>query len=554
MEHNWWKEAVIYQIYPKSFYDSNHDGIGDLKGIMEKLPYLKNLGITAVWICPFNKSPMKDNGYDIEDYYSIEPQFGTMEDMDNLVKKADEFGIKIIMDMVLNHTSDKHAWFQKACADKNSPYRDYYIFKDNIENLSKLRSNFGGSTWTQIEDGSYYFHSFAKEQPDLNWESKELRNEIYKMINWWLDKGIAGFRMDAITYIKKNTEFPILEPDGIDGLTDVNKCCLNQEGIDELLQDLKNNTYGKYDAVTVAEAPGVPAKDLEAYIGSNGHFSMIFDFSYSDLDVLPAQGWYKESGWTFGDLKEKLFDNQRNVQKTGWAANYLENHDHPRSIDKYFAGRNIEKHHEKMASVLGTLFFFLRGTPFIYQGEELGVINEQFESIEEINDINSIDQYNRCLAEGGTVEEALKAVNRRSRDQSRMPMQWDGSEYAGFSDTTPWLGCNRRGKDINVLSQLNNANSVLNYYKKMIKLRNSSEYSDILIYGDFEEVKIENEYIFWYKRTYNNKTINITVNMAEEAISIESFKANILLNNYGDLGLCNINMLKEYEAIVWEEE
>ena len=332
MDKKWWKEAVFYQIYPRSFYDSNGDGIGDLKGITEKLPYLKELGVTAVWICPFFKSPMKDNGYDISDYYDVNPEFGTIEDADELIRCANENGIKIIMDMVINHTSDQHRWFQEACRDRHSKYRNYYIFKDNIDGLADLRSNFGGSTWTQIEDGSWYFHSFAKEQPDLNWECEEMRQELYDMMNWWLDKGVAGFRMDAITFIKKDLSFPPMPSDGEDGRCDVGKCCLNRPGIDEFLHELKLNTYGRGDFVTVAETPGVPNEDLDRYIGRDGHFSMIFDFSYTDIDINPGDLWLHQRDWTIEEFKDKLFTNQRLVKKIGWAANYLENHDQPRSI------------------------------------------------------------------------------------------------------------------------------------------------------------------------------------------------------------------------------
>lgn len=553
MEHNWWKEAVVYQIYPKSFYDSNSDGIGDLRGIMMKLPYLKSMGITTIWICPFNKSPMKDNGYDIEDYYDIDPQFGTMNDMEELLLKAKEYDIHIIMDMVLNHTSNQHEWFKQACRDKYSKYRDYYIFKDNDSELSNLRGNFGGSTWTQIEDGSYYFHTFAAEQPDLNWENAELKEEIYKMLNWWLDKGISGFRMDAITYIKKDQTITKYESDGLDGLKDVSTACLNQNGINEMLEELKVRTYGRGDYVTVAEAPGVPADDLHKYIGESGHFSMIFDFSYTDIDIVPGKTWNNIAKWTFKEFKDKLFANQHFVQEAGWAANYLENHDHPRSINKYFARRDIDKYKEKMATSLGTLFFFLRGTPFIYQGEELGIINNTFSSIEEFDDINSIDQYKRCIAQGLTEQEAMNAVNRRSRDQSRMPMQWDDSEYSGFSDVSPWICNNKSCPELNVESELNIAESVLNYYKKMIKLRNKSQFSDVLIYGDFIEEDNENEYIISYMRKMDDKTVHVIMNMDERDCDIDLGDVEILLNNYGNTGRHSVSILREYEALVWTE-
>lgn len=551
MERKWWKEAVFYQIYPKSFYDSNGDGIGDLRGIAEKLPYLKSLGITAIWICPFFKSPMKDNGYDISDYYDVNPEFGTMDDVDELLKCAKEQDIRIILDMVINHTSDQHKWFQEACRDKNSKYRDYYIFKDRIDGLADLRNNFGGSTWTQIEDGSWYFHTFAKEQPDLNWDNEQMREEIYDMINWWLDKGVSGFRMDAITYIKKDQNFPPMPADGKDGRCDVAKCCLNCEGIAELLQDIKKHTYGCGDYMTVAEAPGVPNEQLEEYIGENGHFSMIFDFSYTDIDVYPGEIWLKKRPWTMEEFKTNLFRNQYAVASTGWAANYLENHDQSRSIDKYFPKEDIPEYKEKMAKALGTLFFFLKGTPFIYQGEELGILNTRFQDISQLDDINSVGQYKRCLAEGYTEEQAMESVNRRSRDHARLPMQWTEEANCGFSTGKPWIACNNRCTDISVEKELADENSVLMYYKNMITLRNKSELSDALIYGDISEIEGLGENLIGYKRSLGEKTISVIVNMGNERYDMHSNLSNpeILLDNYGTHHAAGV--LQPYEAIVY---
>ncbi|MCD8120420.1 MAG: alpha-glucosidase [Lachnospiraceae bacterium] len=496
----WWKEAVFYEIYPRSFYDANGDGRGDIRGITQKLSYLRDLGVTALWICPFYRSPMRDNGYDISDYYAINPEFGTLEDVDELLARAKENGIRVILDLVINHTSDQHRWFREACADKNSKYRDYYIFRDDIRGLSNFRSCFGGSTWTQIADGSWYFHSFAKEQPDLNWENPALRRELYDMINWWLARGISGFRLDAITYIKKDPSFPPVEPDGPDGLCDVAEHCLNVPGIEKYLSELRRETFGSGDYVTVAEAPGVSGEQLKSYVGEDGYFSMIFDFTYSEPDAVPGGVWARQKTWDIPELREKIFHHQRLAQEAGWTPVYLENHDQPRSINKYFPGEDIETWSDKMAKALATLFLLLRGTPFLYQGQELGLRNTVFSDISEVDDIHSRGRYERCLQEGYTEAEALDAVNRKSRDQARLPMQWNGGENFGFSGAKPWLVCNRNCEKLTVEDELGDEDSILSYYKKLIRLRNHSEYSDILIYGDFEEVPSADE-VICYKRT-----------------------------------------------------
>ncbi|MCC8066780.1 MAG: alpha-glucosidase [Clostridiales bacterium] len=554
MERKWWKEAVFYQIYPQSFYDANGDGIGDLQGIMEKIPYLKELGITALWICPFYCSPLVDNGYDISDYYAVNSEFGSIEDARELLKCANENGIRVILDLVINHTSDKHPWFQEACADKDSKYRDYYIFREDVGQLSQLRNNFGGSTWTQICDGRWYFHTFAKEQPDLNWENKDLRKELYTMINWWLRQGVSGFRLDAITYIQKDTSFPPVEPDGPDGLCDVMKHCLNVPGIEEKLLEMRRETYGRGDYVTVAEAPGVPAEKLEAYIGENGFFSMIFDFSYTDIDIWIGEAWAKPKKWSVEEFKEKLFRNQRLVRETGWAANYLENHDQPRSINKYFAGagkEQMEKYADTMAKALGTLFFFLRGTPFIYQGEELGMRNSVFSSIDEVNDVNSRGQYERALLEGYTEEEAFEAVNRRSRDHARCPMQWNDNANFGFSTEKPWIACNRICSKQTVERESQDKQSVLSYYKKMIRLRNHSPYAETFVYGDLIEVASAPD-IICYSRSREGKEICVAVNMSGMSLPFVR-KGQMLLSNYEFLLADDPvdDLLRPYEAVVW---
>ena len=395
MKKQWWQEEVVYQIYPKSFYDSNGDGFGDLRGITEKLDYLKDLGVTMLWICPVYQSPMDDNGYDISDYKAIASEFGTMEDLDELILESGKRGIKIILDLVINHTSDEHSWFQQALKDPASPYHDYYIFKEGYQEPNNWRSVFGGSVWEKIsERDEYYFHAFGKKQPDLNWENPKLRNEIYEMVNWWLDKGIAGFRVDAITFIKKDLTWDSREPDGVDGLVKCTSASRNQPGIGEFLQELKEKTFDRHECVTVAEAAGVSYDELDQFMGENGYFSMIFDFRYADLDVASGSEWFKRIDWSVKDLNEKIIASQMAIQKYGWSANFIENHDQPRASSKYLRD---DQYNPDAIKMLGAMYFFLRGIPFIYQGQELGMHNFQWEKIDEFNDLSSIDQYYRSL-------------------------------------------------------------------------------------------------------------------------------------------------------------
>lgn len=550
----WWKEAVVYQIYPKSFCDSNSDGIGDIKGIISKLDYLKYLGINVIWISPMYKSPMADNGYDISDYYQIDEKFGTIEDMDNLIKQAKLRNIKIIMDLVVNHSSDEHIWFKKAIKDLNSKYADYYIIKDGINNNppTNWRSIFGGNVWEKIENtNKYYLHVFAKKQPDLNWENAELREEIYKMINFWLDKGLGGFRIDAITYIKKDNEFKSLPADGIDGLSNVDKSCLNQSGIEVFLKELKTKTFDKYDCMTVAEAPGVPYNNLDKFISDDGFFSMIFDFSYADLDLNENGEWYKQVNWTVNQLRELIFKSQTEVQKVGWGALYLENHDQPRSINKYVPEQDISYYSKTM---LATMYFMLRGTPFIYQGQEIGMENCIMDNINEFDDISTYGQYEMALKEGLNQRDALKLVNKRSRDNARTPFQWNNDNNCGFTDSKPWIKINNNYKVINAKSQIDNPNSVFSFYKELISIRKNSIYSDILIYGYIEPCLTEYDNIIAYKRTLNNKSLLIINNFNSKNISIklETDIKNIILNNYTNFRNDTICDFQPYQSVIIE--
>ena len=552
LDKKWWKKEVGYQIYPRSFYDSNNDGIGDLNGITEKLDYLKNLGITLIWVCPIFKSPMDDNGYDISDYYDVNPEFGTKEDLEKLITEAEKREIKVILDLVINHTSDEHEWFLEALKNPESKYRNYYIFKRGENGLppTNWRSHFGGSAWEKVEgeadeDGNemYYLHLFTKKQPDLNWENPEVRKELYKMVNYWLEKGIAGFRVDAINSIKKDARYLDLPVDGADGMAYNVEYTLNQPGIEEFLSELAKETFKKYNAMTVAETPMLEYERYNDFIGDDGFFTMIFDFSYADLDMTKGGFYYSLRDIPTIELRDAIFESQLTQQKYGWGAPFLENHDLPRSLNKFFG----EKANETNAKLLANVFFFLRGTPFIYQGQEIGMDNFVRNDISEFDDIASKDQYQRALGEGFSSEEALYFVNKRSRDNSRTPMQWDNSKNAGFSkdeNSKSWIKLTGSQATKNVVDQINDKDSIFSYYKKMIDLRQNGKYSDCLTLGDFISVPLENEKIIAYVRKYGNQKVLCISNFSElkqevklseiaKALGEKEIKiGGILINNF----------------------
>ena len=556
LDKKWWQKEVGYQIYPRSFYDSNNDGIGDLNGITAKLDYLKELGITLIWVCPIFKSPMDDNGYDISDYYDVNPEFGTKEDLERLIKEAEKRGIKIILDLVINHTSDEHEWFLEALKNPESKYRNYYIFKRGKNGLppTNWRSHFGGSAWEKVEGEAdengnemYYLHLFTKKQPDLNWENPEVREELYKMVNYWLEKGIAGFRVDAINSIKKDENYLNLPVDGADGLAYNVKYTLNQPGIEEFLSELAKETFKKYNCMTVAETPMLEYERYNDFIGEDGFFSMIFDFSYADLDMTKGGFYYSLRDIPTIELRNAIFESQLTQQKYGWGAPFLENHDLPRSLNKFFG----EKANETNAKLLGNVFFFLRGTPFIYQGQEIGMDNFVRNDISEFDDIASKDQYQRALGEKFSTEEALYFVNKRSRDNSRTPMQWDNSKNAGFSENEnikSWIKLTGSKAVTNVKNQLNDENSIFAHYKKMIDLRQNGKYSDCLIYGEFIPVPLENEKIIAYVRKYGNQKLLCISNFSELKQEVklndiakalgekEITLGEILINNFDKIG------------------
>ena len=534
--------------------DTNGDGIGDLKGIIKRLPYLKELGIDLLWICPFFLSPMRDNGYDVEDYYAVDPQFGNMADMDALLEKADALGIRVIIDMVLNHTSDRHRWFQEALKDPKSKYRDFYIFKESKDRPSNARSCFGGSVWEKVEEDVWYYHTFDKTQPDLNWECKELRQEIYRILNYWLDKGVSGFRLDAITYIKKGASLENAEPQGDDGLHDVADVGLNQPGIGEFLLEMRKECIDGRDAMTVAEAPGVPYEEIGEFIGKDGYFSMIFDFSYVDIDLAPGGNWYNQADWTFPELKKLILKSQLSVQKQGWGAIYLENHDQSRSLNKYFrdraAGPDEPRKRFLQSTALGTLLFGLRGTVFLYQGEELGVTNTPFDSVDEFDDLNTIDQYYRAVKAGFNEKEALKFAGDRSRDNSRTPYPWNAEKYGGFSDVQPWIKLNPGYREINARHQLDAKDSIFRFYQKLIRIRR--EEPEILIYGLTEDIDVQQDNVLAFSRKDGaGKKVSIYINMGEEEEKFSVLMGKYLSTNY-DKVLCrdNILTLRPYEAVM----
>lgn len=573
LDKKWWQKEVGYQIYPRSFYDSNNDGIGDLNGITAKLDYLKELGITLIWVCPIFKSPMDDNGYDISDYYDVNPEFGTKEDLERLIKEAEKRGIKIILDLVINHTSDEHEWFLEALKNPESKYRNYYIFKRGKNGLppTNWRSHFGGSAWEKVEGEAdengnemYYLHLFTKKQPDLNWENPEVREELYKMVNYWLEKGIAGFRVDAINSIKKDENYLNLPVDGADGLAYNVKYTLNQPGIEEFLSELAKETFKKYNCMTVAETPMLEYERYNDFIGEDGFFSMIFDFSYADLDMTKGGFYYSLRDIPTIELRNAIFESQLTQQKYGWGAPFLENHDLPRGLNKFFG----EKANETNAKLLGNVFFFLRGTPFIYQGQEIGMDNFVRNDISEFDDIASKDQYQRALGEKFSTEEALYFVNKRSRDNSRTPMQWNEGKNAGFSEDEnikSWIKLTGSQTVTNVKNQLNDEKSIFAHYKKMIDLRQNGKYSDCLIYGEFIPVLLENEKIIAYVRKYGNQKLlcisnfscqkqEVKLNDIAKALGKKEITlGEILINNFDKIGKDNKKLnLEGFQSLLVE--
>lgn len=535
MERKWWHDKIAYQIYPKSFYDTNGDGIGDLPGIISKLDYLKELGVDIIWLSPIYKSPFVDQGYDIADYYAIAEEFGTMEEFDQLLAEAKKRNMHIIMDLVINHCSDQHVWFQKALADLEGEYADYFYIREGKDGNPpcNYRSYFGGNIWEPISGtNKYYLHMFAKEQPDLNWENPKVREELYKMVNWWLDKGLSGFRIDAIMNIKKDLDFPTYTPDGPDGLANCWRMVENVEGVGEFLEDLKKNTFEKYDAFTVGEVFNMHPEELPEFIGDDGHFSTIFDFSAHMLSQ-GDRAWYNCPEVSFTTWRDTIFESQLNVQKYGFEANIIENHDEPRGASRFLPEYAQTPAGTKM---LGTVSILLRGIPFIFQGQEIGMQNAIWNSVDEYNDINTLDQYHIAREAGLSDEEALKACSKMSRDNARTPVQWSSEKNAGFTTGTPWLKVNSNYKEINVAAQEKDPNSVLNYYRKLVALRKSFEYKEVFTYGTFVPAYQDMDGIMAYYRVDETRRILVAANFGINTtdLILDYSVKEVLLSNKTD--------------------
>ena len=550
MKRNWWKEAVAYQVYPRSFNDSNGDGIGDIPGLIEKLDYLENLGIDVIWLSPMYPSPNDDNGYDISDYKGIMSEFGTMNDFDQLLSSIHQRGMKLILDLVVNHTSDEHPWFIESKSSKTNAKRDWYIWADPKPDGSEpnnWESIFNGSTWEFDESTKqYYFHLFSKKQPDLNWENPDVRQAVFEMMNWWFEKGIDGFRVDAITHIKKNFEAGDLPvPDGkkFAQAFDVD---MNQPGIQEWLQEMKDKSLSRYDIMTVGEANGVTPNDAEEWVGEeNGKFNMIFQFEHLGL-------------WSTGDTKfdvksykQVLNRWQKQLENVGWNALFIENHDQPRRVSTWGDDKN---YWYESATSHATAYFLQQGTPFIYQGQEIGMTNYPFESIESFNDVAVKTEYQIVKKEGGDVNQLLDKYKMENRDNARTPMQWNNSINAGFTTGKPWFHVNPNYTEINVKQQLNDKFSILSYYKALIQLKKSDL---IYTYGKFNMVDAENKQVFAYTRTFKNNTVLIVANLTNEVselnlpFELDISSVDIKLHNY-HLNDINLDHIKPYESFVVE--
>ena len=556
MEKKWWHDKVAYQIYPKSFYDSNGDGIGDLKGIISKLDYLKELGVDIVWLSPIFCSPLADQGYDISDYYNIDPRFGTMEDMDELIAEAKKRDMYILMDLVVNHCSDEHEWFKKACEDPDGKYGKYfYIEEAKGDKLpTNWRSYFGGSVWDKLpgHDDKYYLHVFHKKQPDLNWENPEVREEVYKMINWWLDKGLGGFRIDAIINIKKALPFKDYPADRDDNMCMVQKMLADAQGIGEFLNEMKEKTFKPHDSFSVGEVFDAKEEDIPKFIADDGYFSTMFDFSTTIIGA-SDKGWYDRTPVSPKEYISAIYNSQKGAGRFGFLSNIIENHDEPRGVSRYLPEGDCNDKSKKM---LALLTLMTRGIPFIYEGQEIGMENMTFSSIDEVDDISTLDEYNVALHAGLSKEEALKAVSKFSRDNARTPMQWNDSDNAGFTTGTPWLHVNPNYKTINVELQLKDENSLFHFYQKLIALRKNPEYKEVIVYGSFEPLMGVSDDVMAFYRKDADKTLLVVGNFKNEAdeMMLPGKVKSILLAN-DEIEIQNGKMmLQGYQAIVLELE
>lgn len=560
MKKQWWKESVVYQVYPRSFYDSNGDGIGDLRGIIEKLDYIKELGVDVIWLCPVYRSPNDDNGYDISDYYDIMDEFGTMADWKELLAEVHKRGMKLIMDLVVNHTSDEHPWFIESRSSKDNKYRDYYIWRPgkNGREPNNWESTFGGSAWEYDEKtGEYYLHLFSKKQPDLNWENPAVRNDIYQMMTWWLDQGIDGFRMDVINFISKDMRFPDApNPEGKKYVPG-GQFYVNGPRIHEFLQEMNRKVLSKYDCMTVGEMPGVTVDDAILYTApERKELNMVFTFEHMDLDSGPGGKWDLRP-LQLSRLKKVLAKWQTGLHGRGWNSLYWNNHDQPRIVSRF---GDDGKYRVESAKMLATVLHMMQGTPYIYQGEEIGMTNVRFSSIDHYRDIETLNMYKvKVLEEGQDEEKVMESIYAKGRDNARTPMQWDDSPNAGFTTGTPWIGVNPNYKEINVRQALADKNSIFYYYQKLIRLRKTYP---IIVYGDFTLLDPENEETFAYIRCYNGEKLLVVSNWTGEEVlftmpeTAEFTPRELLIANYDDAVIPpgRVLVLRPWEALVYRGE
>ncbi len=555
MKRQWWNSKVAYQIYPKSFCDSNGDGIGDLKGIISKLDYLKDLGADIVWLSPIYVSPLADQGYDIADYYNIDPRFGTMEDMDELLAEAHKRGIKILMDLVVNHCSDEHEWFRKACEDPEGRYGKFFYLEHTSDpsTLCNWRSYFGGSVWEKLpgHDDYYYLHVFHKKQPDLNWENPDLREEIYTMINWWLDKGLDGFRLDAIINIKKALPFHDYPADRDDGLAHCTENLHEATGIGDFLGEMRDRCFKPHNAFTVGEVFNEKPEELPDFIGDNGYFSSMYDFSETVFGQ-SQKGWQENQDITPDDYKACVFATQKKIADIGFISNIIENHDEPRGVCRYIPEGDLSLTSKKL---LATVYFLVKGLPWIYQGQEIGMENLKISSIDEVDDISSIDSYKVAKAAGVSEEEALHMIEKYGRDNARTPFQWDDSANAGFTTGTPWLRVNPNYTEINWKAEKDDPDSVFNYYRKLTRLRKSDAYSETLVYGELIPYLEDRHNTMAYFRKSENQTLLILANYQNEpqTLPLPGAVKDVILNNTDSINMTDDSItMSGYQAVVLE--
>ena len=552
MEKKWWKESVVYQIYPKSFKDSNGDGVGDIRGIIQKLDYLKELGVNVLWISPMLESPQDDNGYDISDYRRIYEEYGTMEDYEELLCEAHKRSIRILMDLVVNHTSDEHNWFIESRKSKDNPYRDYYIWKDpvNGKEPNNWGGAFGGSAWEyDPQTQMYYLHLFSKKQPDLNWENEKVRQEVYDMMKFWCEKGIDGFRMDVISMISKDQRFPDGEMNnGLYG--DFGPYCVHGPRVHEFLQEMNQKVLSKYDIMTVGETAGVTIEEAQKYAGDDrNELNMVFQFEHVESGCGDYGKW-TTAKYDFKEFKNIMIKWQEELQGKAWNSLFLGNHDQPRSVSRF--GNDNPVYRETSAKMLATCIHMMQGTPYVYQGEELGMTNIYFDKLEDYRDIESINYFKEFTESGlMTPEHMMKCLMLRSRDNARTPMQWDDSKQAGFTESEPWIKVNPNYKKINAAQQLEDPDSVFHYYQKLIRLRKEK---DIIVYGEFEPLYREDEQIFAYTRKQDQEKLLTVCNFSDKNAEVEvpeEFKgAECLITNLGRKEFERKIVLNPYEAFV----